>query len=349
MQGSPTDILNAAQNAASPAASASPGAAVPGLHFFGVTLIGATAENGRKLLLTIAFVVAILVIGWVIRQLLKLAIGSRAGTRFHFWAKQVVSLVLALVLVFGIASIWFDNPARLATAIGLVGAGIAFALQRVITAVAGYFVILRGKTFNVGDRIVMGGVRGDVINLSFMQTQIMEMGQPPQVNPGTNPAMWVHSRQFTGRIVTVTNDKVFDEPVYNYTHEFPYIWDEMRVPIRYQDDRSAAEKILLEAARRHALTRDQMGEEEVSRVDERFGIKIGEIDPRVYWRITDNWLELAVRFLAPDHGIRDIKDAMSRQIMAELDAANIGIASGTYAIVEVPPIRIEPAKKATPD
>ncbi len=44
---------------------------------------------------------------------------------------------------------------------------------------AGYMVILRGKTFNVGDRIVMGGVRGDMIALDFMQTTIMEMGQPP--------------------------------------------------------------------------------------------------------------------------------------------------------------------------
>ena len=107
-------------------------------------------------------------------------------------------------------------------------------MQRVITAVAGYFVILRGKTFNVGDRIVMGGVRGDVIDFSFMQTRIMEMGQPPKVERNTDPAMWVRSRQFTGRIVTVTNDKIFDEPVYNYTREFPYIWEEIRPagPIR---------------------------------------------------------------------------------------------------------------------
>lgn len=47
---------------------------------------------------------------------------------------------------------------RLATGVGLVGAGFAFALQKVITSVAGYFVNLRGKTFNVGDRITMGGV-----------------------------------------------------------------------------------------------------------------------------------------------------------------------------------------------
>jgi small-conductance mechanosensitive channel len=170
----------------------------------------------------------------------------------------------------------------------------------------------------------------------------MEMGQSPREE--TDKKSWVRSRQFTGRIVTVTNDKVFDEPVYNYTHEFPYIWDEMQVPIRYQDDRVKAQQILVEAATRHAVTQVKIGKDEVKRLHERFGIHVGEIDPRVYWRITDNWLELTVRFLAPDHGIRDIKDAMSRDIMAGLDEAKIGIASGTYAIVELPPVRTEPAK-----
>ena len=345
MQGTPADILNAAQNAAAPLPPIVRFAG-PRLHVFGVTLIGATPENGRKLLLSIAFFLVAWLVGWAIRQVLKMFIGSRAGTRFQFWAKQGVSLIIAIVVIVGLTSIWFDNPARLATAIGLVGAGIAFALQRVITAVAGYFVILRGKTFNVGDRIVMGGVRGDVIALSFMQTRIMEMGQPPQVEAQTDPAMWVHSRQFTGRLVTVTNDKVFDEPVYNYTHEFPYIWDELRLPIRYQDDRAAAERILLEAARRHALTCDRVTADEVERLEQRFGIQVGDVDPQTFWRITDNWLEVTVRFLAPDHGIRRIKDQMSREILAELDKAKIGIASGTYAIVEMPPLKIQTAPQS---
>jgi small-conductance mechanosensitive channel len=192
---------------------------------------------------------------------------------------------------------------------------------------------------------MMGGVRGDVIDLSFMQTQIMEMGQSPK-EQGDAPSMWVRSRQFTGRIVTVTNDKVFDEPVYNYSHDFPYIWDEISLPVRYEDDRAKAESVLLEAARRHAATREKIGDEEVKRLEENFGVKVGDIDPQTFWRITDNWLEITVRFLAPDHGIRRIKDQMSREIMAGLDKAKIGIASGTYAIVQVPPIKIEPAQPA---
>jgi small-conductance mechanosensitive channel len=269
-----------------------------------------------------------------------MTVGSRAGTRFHFWARQAVSLLLSAVLILAIASIWFDNPARVATVLGLVTAGIAFALQRVITAVAGYFIILRGKTFNVGDRIVMGGVRGDVIALSFMQTKIMEMGQPPPVQ-SDEPAMWVKSRQFTGRIVTVTNDKIFDEPVYNYTDQFPYVWDEISLPVRYSDDRAAAERILLDAARNHALRSSRMEREELERLEERYGIAVGDIDPKVYWRLTDNWLELTVRFLAPDHGTRELKDAMSREILSALDEAGIAIASATYEIVGIPPLKIE--------
>src|SRR5689334_964087 len=275
------DPLSALANSAAVAPAAAPTAAPTGLKIFGVTLIGATQHNWHKLLLTIGFIALAWIIAWVLRQVLKLFIGSRSGTRFQFWAKQGVSLIVAAILILGVMSIWFDSPARLASVLGLIGAGIAFALQRVITAVAGYFVILRGKTFNVGDRIQMGGVRGDVVGLTFMQTRIMEMGESPREKDDNKS--WVHSRQFTGRIVTVTNDKVFDCPVYNYTHEFAYIWDEISIPVAFHQDFAKAEKIILDAANRQARTAKNMGKEEVQRLEARFGIDAGDIDPKVFW------------------------------------------------------------------
>ncbi|HVF83279.1 MAG TPA: mechanosensitive ion channel domain-containing protein [Sphingomicrobium sp.] len=310
------------------------------LRLFGITLVGATPENGKKLLLTIVIVAMVVLFAMIGRRLLAGTLGQRARlNRFRFWARQAVGLVAGAVLILGIVSIWFDDPTRLTTALGLITAGVAFALQRVITAIAGYFVILRGKTFNVGDRIVMGGVRGDVIALSFMQTKILEMGQPPPVS-GAEPAMWVHSRQFTGRIVTVSNDKIFDEPIYNYTYHFPYVWEEIRLPVKYGDDRAAAEAILLEAAQRHAVSQEQLDPRHSADLQRRYGIRIGDIQPKVYWRLTDNWLELAVRFLSPDHGTREIKDAMSREILSRLDAEGIGIASATFEITGLPVLKL---------
>ena len=312
------------------------------VELFGVKLLGADAETARKLFLTTLFVLAAWAVGRVLRWLLG-AIGHAVDSaRFRFWSRQVVSLLLTLLVVLGLLSIWFDDPARLGTVFGLLTAGIAFALQRVITACAGYLLILRGKTFNVGDRIVMGGVRGDVIALSIMQTRIMEMGEPPRVQ-SADPAVWVHSRQFTGRIVTVTNDKIFDEPVYNYTHHFPYIWDEISIPVRYQDDRTAVERFLLEAASDHAVVPSRVDADKLAELERLYNLTPPDIEPRVYWRLTDNWLELTVRFLAHDHGTREVKDRMARQILARLDQAGIGIASATYDIVGLPPIKLEPA------
>ncbi len=315
------------------------GSAGTAIELFGVRLIGANAENGRKLLLTVAFIVAAWLVAMLLRKLVGLIGHASDSPRFRFWSRQAIAIALAVLLLLGILSIWFDDPARLGTVFGLVTAGVAFALQRVITAVAGYFVILRGKTFNVGDRIVMGGVRGDVISLSFMQTKIMEMGEPPPVQ-SAEPAVWVHSRQFTGRICTVTNDKIFDEPVYNYTHHFPYIWDEIRLPVRYGDDRDRAEQILLAAARKHAIRADGLPPDDLRELDRRYNLRGLDIEPRVYWRLTDNWLELSVRFLTPDHGTRHIKDLISRELLAELDKAGIGVASATYEITSLPTIEL---------
>ena len=317
------------------------------VEFLGIRLVGLNATNGTKLLFTLAIIVAVLLLGALLRRLSRRVLRKRDDRRAEFWVGQGIKVATTVLLILGVFSVWFDDPARLTTALGLVTAGLAFALQKVVTAVAGYFVILRGRTFNVGDRIVMGGVRGDVIAVDFTQTTIMEMGQPPPVQ-GADPAVWVQSREYTGRIVTVTNAKLFDEPVYNYSRDFPYLWEEMRLPITYTADRQRAERILLDAADRHTLKIGELGREALDEMQRRYVLQRADLQPRVYYRLTDNWLELTVRFIVRDHGIRGLKDAMSRDILQALDQAGIGLASATFEIVGLPPVRIAGVgKKAT--
>jgi small-conductance mechanosensitive channel len=309
------------------------------LEILGIRLLGFNPITGQKLLLTVALILIVVVVRAVGQRLIGrvTASGDRAN-RMNFWARQGLSLLVALISLIGLVSIWFDNPANLTTAVGLVTAGLAFALQKVVTSVAAYFILLRGTNFTVGDRITMGGVRGDVVALGFFQTTIMEMGQPPAVQ-GADPAVWVQSRQFTGRVVTVANSKIFDEPIYNYTRDFPFIWEEMRLPIAYRDDRAKVEAILLEAATAHAVKPSELDPGMLHHVEARFGVTAADFEPKVYWRITDNWVELTVRFITPDRGVRNIKDAMAREVLARLDAAGIAIASATFEISALPPVQ----------
>lgn len=308
------------------------------VEFLGVRLVGINAVNGMKVLLSGGFILIVLILKRVFGFLVRVVLRGRGGERVRFWTRQAGGLTTAIIIVLGLASIWFNDPSRLATSIGIFTAALAIALQRVITAIAAYFVILRGKIFNVGDRIVMGGVRGDVIRLRLTQTTIMEMGQPPTVQPNADPAMWVRSRQYTGRLVAVSNARIFDEPIYNYTREFPYIWEEISIPIRYGSDRERAEAILIEAARRHTGDIAGLGEDTLRELQRRYFLKPTEMGPRVYYRLTDNWLELSVRFIVEDRGMREIKDAISRDILRDFDAAGIPVASQTFEVVSVPPL-----------
>ena len=318
------------------------------MHFLGINWVGMTQQNGRKLLLSIGFLVAAFVLRAALHLVARLALrgeGAGKGQPARFWAHQAINLVFAVLIAFGLLSIWFENPAQLATVLGLVSAGLAFALQRVVTALAGYLVILRGNNFNVGDRISIGGVRGDVIALGFMQTTILEMGSTPGGDAG--PAVWVRSRQFTGRIVTVSNAKIFEEAVYNYTRDFPYIWDEISVPVRYRGDRQRAEAIILEAARRHALDARTINDEVARNLEQRFDLRPLDFEPKVYYRLTSNWLELTVRFVFRDHGTRAVKDLIARDILDGFDAAELVIASPTYDIVGVPLVKLEDVRQAS--
>lgn len=72
------------------------------------------------------------------------------------------------------------------------------------------------------------------------------------------------------------------------------------------------------------------------------------VEPRVFYRLTDNWIEMAARFLVEDHGIRAVKDKISRDILALLDEAKIGIASGTYEIVGMPELKVRIASGNPP-
>lgn len=293
----------------------------------------------RNLLLTVGLAAGILIAASLIRGLSR-RIAARRATRAQFWIAQATHIAVLVGIVTVVIAVWAPSVGGVGILGGWAAAGLTIALQRVITAFAGYLIILRGNVFTVGDRIMIGGVRGDVVALGFMQTTVMEMGQTPS-EMKDDPSMWIRGRQYSGRIVRITNDKVFDTPVYNYTRDFPFIWEELTLPIRFQDDYRKVEELMLAAARRHTGDVVDEATRALEAVRDRYFLSESpSVEPRVYLRITDNWNELSVRFAVRARDVRAVKDAMSRELLAGLDAASIGIASATTAIVEFPPLDV---------
>ncbi len=229
---------------------------------------------------------------------------------------------------------------------GLITAALAIAFQKLVTSFASYVLIRRKRIFLVGERIKIGALRGDVLSIGFLHTRLLEIGEPGDVNEQDQPGTWVRARQYSGRLVTVTNDKVFDEAVFNYSREFPYLWEEIHLPVRYTGDHDGAERILLDAAVAVTAPVSEAARPAIDRFNATYGVVMEDPAPRVYWRVTDNWLELTVRFLVPERGARDIKDRMARRIVRGLMDAGIDVASTTIDITGVPPLHIEPLAPA---
>src|SRR5689334_12383720 len=89
------------------------------LELFGVRLMAINASSGKKLLMSIALIAFVTILSALLRRLARWTLGS-AGERVVFWVRQAIHVITASVLVIGLVSIWFDDPTRLATAMGLV-------------------------------------------------------------------------------------------------------------------------------------------------------------------------------------------------------------------------------------
>lgn len=253
----------------------------------------------------------------------RLATVRAADPYSRYYLRKAVHAVVALALLVALAVTWRPFAGQLGVVLGFATAGLAFAMQEVIGAVAGWVSILTGRHFRVGDRIQVGGVRGDVLDLSPLRTTILEIGS------GRDDDSWVRGRQYTGRVVTVSNKTVFSEPVFNSSAAFDHLWEELVLPVRYADDWRLAERILTEEAQRASSADARQAMEEVRR---RYPVGPAEVEPRVFVRATDDWIELAARFVVPVRDARAAKDAMTRRVLDRLDEHGIAVASATREV-----------------
>src|SRR6476619_4270527 len=100
------------------------------LELFGIRLVGINADNGKKLLFSVVLVVVLVLLSKALRAIVHSLPGGLRNERTKFWTRQGIRLTVAVLGLIGLMSIWFEDPARLGTFLGLVTAGIAFALQR---------------------------------------------------------------------------------------------------------------------------------------------------------------------------------------------------------------------------
>jgi small-conductance mechanosensitive channel len=224
--------------------------------------------------------------------------------------------------------VWLGSESSFTVAMGILGAGIAFASQEVIGSFAGYVNILTGSLFRIGDRVRIGNVLGDVLDIGILRTTVMEIGE------------WVHADQYTGRVVTVANRVVFSDPVFNYTQHWRYLWDEIVIPVTYDSDWRSAGEVMLKHGREHTSHLQVDAQAELRELSRRYPVHEATVEPTLYTVMTDNWIEMTLRYIVEAQERRTVKAQLHRELLQHFEAdPNITVASVTMEIVGLPPLK----------
>ncbi len=264
-------------------------------------------------------------------RLAQRAVGRRIdNATARYRARKAIALFGYVVVLIALIAAFSDRLGGLTVAFGVAGAGIAFALQEVIASAAGWVAISFGRFYALGDRVQLGGIKGDVIDIGVLRTTLMEVGQ------------WVNGDLYNGRIVRVANSFVFKEPVFNYSADFPFLWDEITVQVRYGSDwkyaRSMLEKVADEVCGDFARQSRESWHEAVRR----YALEEARVEPMVTQGSDDNLLNMTVRYIVHYRTRRSVRDRLCTRILEEVDKSDnrIRLASPILEIVNLPRLDI---------
>lgn len=286
-----------------------------------------------QLITTIA---GLIVIGLLVRFLQNRAERHIDKQRALASVKQALRFGGYVLAFFFVITIFSGHLPGLTVTLGVAGAGIAFALQEVITSLAGWIAISFGQFYIVGDRVEVGGIRGDVIHIGVLRTSLMEIGE------------WVKADQYNGRIVRIANSQVFKQPVFNYSGELSFIWDEITIPVRYGSDQHLAREILLAAAEEIVGPDIEVAGREWAAVEEKYPVEHTPVAPRVFLIADDNWMHVTLRYPVDAKKRRLIHDRLFTQVLdaiAETEG-RVMLASATFELVGAPALDIRLHREA---
>jgi small-conductance mechanosensitive channel len=282
-----------------------------------------------KLLLSLLTLMVTLVIHRGLRNLLQRRVGDPAHAHtLSMLVRNTLYVASGIVILF----VWLGSGSNLTVAMGILGAGVAFASQEVIGSFAGYVNVVTGNLYRIGDRVRIGDVMGDVLDISILRTTVMEIGE------------WVHADQYTGRIVTVANRVVFSAPVFNYTQYWRYVWDEIMIPITYASDWHRAGEIMLAQGREYTSRFFEEAQAEFDHLTQVYPVQRASVEPTLYVVMTDNWVQITLRYVVEARERRQVTGQLHRELLERFESEpGITVASATFEIVGFPPLRKEDA------
>jgi small-conductance mechanosensitive channel len=250
---------------------------------------------------------------------------GRVDERYRVRKFVIFSGYIAILLFVSI--LFEDRLGRLSFALGVAVAGVAVALQDVLSSIAGAFSIGFSKLYTVGDRVQIGDTRGDVIDISLLRTTLMEVGS------------WVGRDLYSGRIVRIPNNAVLKGSVFNYSQGFRFIWDQIKVVLTITSDPALARAMLLRVAKEVIGEYLVEAQNSWNAVSEDYRTENPPLEPVVILAVNAAALEFILNYVVDYTKRTTMQDRLFTKIVDEIAMSNgqLAWASSGVTVINQPP------------
>ncbi len=255
----------------------------------------------------LAYIAIGIVVVLVITALIKRVVNNKiVNTDHRYRVRKAVNFIGYLLILLILLLIYGDRLGNLGVALGVAGAGVTFALQEVIVSFVGWLNIILSGTPRVGQRVKIGDAKGDIIDIGVMRTTIMEMGD------------WVEGDLYNGRIITLANSYVFKEKIHNYSAEYPFLWDEVKVPIRTESDHELAREVFSKVVNDICEDYAIKSEKGWKNMANKFRVEQANVRPTVRLKFDENWITFTLRYIVDYKSRGTTKDKIYTALLDEI-------------------------------
>lgn len=224
----------------------------------------------------------------------------------RYKARKSINLLSYVVILIVVMTIFSEQMTNLAVIIGALSVGIGFALRELIQSLLGWMAISLWGMYKIGERIQMGGVMGDIIDISPLTTTVMECGG------------WVKADLYTGRVVSLSNSLIFKEHIINYTANFSFLWDEIVIPVSLDSDHKMARQLINAVAHQVLDSVNRQNQHAWIAYSQQHLVDEVSCEPAVTMSFDANWIEFTLRYVVDHRQRRVVKDRLFTHILEQV-------------------------------
>jgi small-conductance mechanosensitive channel len=225
------------------------------------------------------------------------------------WSVNIRNALL-LIFILGMISIWAPRLQTFAVSIFAVAVALVLATKELIACLSGSGLRMLTKAYSLGDRIEIGGVRGNVVDHNALTTTLLEIG------PGQT------SHQYTGRAMVIPNSFLFSHPLTNETYTKKFRLHIITVPLSTDDDWETAEKLLLKAGQEEAASFIEEARTYLKKLEGKQWLDAPSVEPRVTIQLPEpGQIHLLLRVPCPTPYPSRLEQAILKKFLTEFHFA----------------------------